>query len=486
MEKASLQEIIAHSKAYGFIGNSSEIYGGVQAVYDYLPYGVLLKRKIQEFWWKTMTSLHDNIVGLDASIIMSPSTWEASGHVAGFHDWMVDHKTSQKRYRVDVLIEEHAHNLQQKGKQEEAVALLAHMNTLLEARDGEGLTQLLVTHHIVCPVAKTAIWTTAKEFNLMLATHLGSVKDDSQKIYLRPETAQGIFVNFLNVQKTTRLQIPFGIAQIGKAFRNEIVARQFIFRMREFEQMEMQFFVEPDKASYWFDHWLHIRKAWYEVLGIKDVRTKPHEQLAHYADAAVDIEYLFPFGFKEVEGIHNRTHFDLTNHSNLSKKTLQYFDAKNNRHYIPYVIETSVGCDRLVLMLLCHAFTKEERNGNIRTYLRFPAPLAPIQVAVLPLLSKEPLKEKTKHILDMLRYHFSLSYDDKGSIGKRYTRQDLLGTPYCITVDFQTLEDDSVTIRHRDTMEQIRLPIASVQDFLTKHVDISVLLKQVPTQVSAT
>ena len=475
-----LSHVIAHAKAYGFIYPSSQIYDGLQAVYDYGPYGALLKRNLQTFWWKTMTQLREDVVGLDAAILMQPRTWEASGHVAGFHDFFIDNKDSQKRYRVDHLLEEHVENLGDEGEAS-GQGMLSQMHALMEKNDGEGLARLLSEAKVVCAVSKTSNWAPARKVNLMFATQAGAIEGATQEIYLRPETAQGIFVNFGHVQKTARMKVPFGIAQIGKAFRNELIARQFTFRMREFEQMEMQYFIRPGEEKKWFDFWQKSREQWYAALGIppSDLRIHPHEQLAHYATAAVDIEYRFPFGFKEIEGIHSRTDFDLKSHQAYAHKNLTYFDPETNSSYLPYVIETSAGCDRLLLMLLCHAFVQEEvGEGQTRTYLRLPAPLAPIQAAVLPLFKKEPFAKKAKEVFDKLKCHFSLAYDQAGSIGKRYTRQDLIGTPYCLTIDHQTLEDDTLTVRERDSMEQVRMPVAALHHYLSERVGMEVLLGQ--------
>lgn len=463
-ESGLLKDIIAHAKEYGFVYPSSEIYDGLQAVYDYGPYGVELKNNLKRLWWESMTRLNGNIVGLDAAIFMHPTTWKASGHVDSFNDPMVDNKDSKKRYRADVLIEEKAAGYENEGNQEKADSLLASMGRLLEAEDFTALRELLIEEDIKCPVSGTTNWTEIRQFNLMFSTQVGSVSEDSSTIYLRPETAQGIFVNFLNVQKTARMKVPFGIAQIGKAFRNEIVARQFIFRMREFEQMEMQFFVRPGTELEWYKHWADTRMSWHKALGIpeENLRRHDHEKLAHYANAALDIEYKFPFGFKEVEGIHSRTDFDLKAHQEFSKKKQQYFDPEVNKNYIPYVVETSIGADRLFLMTLCNAFTTQEVEGKSRAYLALHPALAPVKAAILPLTKKDGLPDKGKAIFDQLKYDFNIIYEEAGSIGKRYTRQDLIGTPFCIAVDHQTLEDDTVTIRHRDTTEQERVPIADL------------------------
>ncbi|WP_243518288.1 MULTISPECIES: glycine--tRNA ligase [unclassified Candidatus Cardinium] len=480
----TFKELIAHAQRYGFIYPSSEIYDGLQSIYDYGPYGVALKRNLQNFWWQSMTQLHQNIVGIDSAIMMHPTTWKASGHIDGFSDPMVDNKDSKKRYRVDLLIEEHATQLVAQGKSTQAKGLTEEMERCLAAGDLPGLDELLQQFGILCPLSKTADWTPVRQFNLMFSTQVGAQNDETT-IYLRPETAQGIFVNFLNVQKTARMKIPFGIAQVGKAFRNEIVARQFTFRMREFEQMEMQFFIQPGTEKCWFDYWQEKRKDWYSSLGIQQekINIYPHKQLAHYATAAVDIEYAFPFGYKEVEGIHSRTDFDLTSHQHYAKKKLQYFDPDLKKSYIPYVIETSVGLDRLVLMLLSNALTKEdnpvnEESTTSRTYLKLPPPLAPIKSAIFPLVNKDGLPEKALTLFDQLKYDFPLIYEATPSIGKRYARQDLIGTPYSITIDYQTLEDETVTIRERDSMRQYRIHMSEITHHLDSTTSIKSLLLQ--------
>ncbi|MTI33042.1 glycine--tRNA ligase [Xanthovirga aplysinae] len=469
-ENNLFKKIIAHSKEYGFVYPSSEIYDGLGAVYDYGPYGVELKNNIKRLWWQSMTQLNDNVVGIDASIFMHPTTWKASGHVDSFSDPLIDNKDSKKRYRADVLIEDRAAQLEEEGEKEKADALLKNMGQLLEADNLDGLLELILEEGIVCPVSGTANWTEIRHFNLMFDTQVGSVADEANTLYLRPETAQGIFVNFLNVQKTARMKIPFGIAQVGKAFRNEIVARQFIFRMREFEQMEMQFFVRPGEEMKWYEHWRDTRLNWHKALGIPDENLKlhDHEKLAHYANAALDIEFKFPFGFKEVEGIHSRTDFDLSSHQEFSRKKQQYFDPEVNKNYIPYVVETSVGADRLFLMTLCNAFTEEEvgegDKKKLRTFLKLNPVIAPVKAAILPLTKKDGLPEKARKIYQELKYDFNLIYEEQQSIGKRYTRQDLIGTPFCVAVDHQTLEDDTVTIRHRDTTNQERVSISALRD----------------------
>ena len=467
------QAIISHAKEYGFVFQSSEIYDGLSAVYDYGPWGSELKKNIREYWWNAMTRMHDNIVGIDAAIFMHPTTWKASGHVDNFSDPMIDNKDSKKRYRVDHLIEATADALNAEGKQAEAEALLKEMDALLGNNDFAGLKQLIEQHKMKCSVSGTCNWTDVRQFNLMFSTQLGSVAEDASEIYLRPETAQGIFVNFLNVQKTARMKIPFGIAQVGKAFRNEIVARQFIFRMREFEQMEMQFFVRPGTQQEWYAYWKEERMKWHTSLGFPadSYRYHDHVKLAHYADAAVDIEFAFPIGWKEVEGIHSRTDFDLKSHQQYSGKKLQYFDPEINQNYVPFVIETSIGLDRMFLLTLCHAYqeekwNKEDGSEDSRVVLKIPAKIAPIKLAVLPLLKKEGLPEIAKEIMASCRNEFYCFYEEKDTIGKRYRRMDALGTPFCVTIDHQSKEDRTVTIRYRDTMQQERIPIDGLAEFI--------------------
>ncbi|OSZ82288.1 glycine--tRNA ligase [Chitinophagaceae bacterium IBVUCB1] len=466
-----LQSIIAHCKEYGFIFQSSEIYDGLGAVYDYGQYGAELKKNIRDYWWNSMTRMHDNIVGIDAAIFMHPTVWKASGHVDNFSDPMIDNKDSKKRYRVDHLIEGYAETL----SENESANLLQKMEQLLAADDFAGLKTLIEENKIKCSVSDTANWTDVRQFNLMFATEMGAVASDNpedNKVYLRPETAQGIFVNFLNVQKTGRMKIPFGIAQTGKAFRNEIVARGFIFRMREFEQMEMQFFVRPGTQQEWYAYWKETRMHWHRSLGIPEARYRFHDhvKLAHYADAACDIEYDFPMGFKEVEGIHSRTDFDLKSHQAFSGKKLTYFDTEINQHYIPYVVETSIGLDRTVMMILSEAYQEEDlstaEKQDSRVVLKFPAMLAPIKLAVLPLLKKDGLPEIARELMDSCRPYFKCFYEEKDTIGKRYRRQDAIGTPFCVTIDHQTKEDQTVTIRYRDAMTQERVPIAAVKDIV--------------------
>ncbi len=476
----NLQAIIAHAKEYGFVFQSSEIYDGLAAVYDYGPWGSELKKNIRDFWWKSMTQMNDNIVGIDAAIFMHPTTWKASGHVDNFSDPMIDNKDSNKRYRVDHLIEAFADKLKEENKEDAAKSLLSEMEKLEANVDYDGLKKLIIDNNIKCAISGTCNWTDIRQFNLMFDTKLGSVTDEADTIYLRPETAQGIFVNFLNVQKSARMKIPFGIAQTGKAFRNEIVARQFIFRMREFEQMEMQFFVRPGTEGEWYKIWKEERLKWHLSLGISadKYRFHDHVKLAHYAKEACDIEYEFGFGFKEVEGIHSRSDFDLKQHQEYSKKKQQYFDAdidaatgKPYGNYIPYVIETSIGLDRMFLLILSNSYqeqtlTKEDGSTDIRTVLNIPAKLAPNKLAILPLMKKDGLTEIGKKLLEECKSSFKCFYEEKDAIGKRYRRQDAIGTPFCVTIDFQTQEDNTVTIRHRDSMTQERIAISEVKNLV--------------------
>ncbi|MCI6448505.1 MAG: glycine--tRNA ligase [Prevotella sp.] len=504
------KKIVSHCKEYGFVFPSSEIYDGLGAVYDYAQNGVELKNNIKQYWWQSMVLLHDNIVGIDSAIFMHPTIWKASGHVDAFNDPLIDNRDSKKRYRADVLIEDQMGKYEDKIAKEIAKAqkkfgdafdeaqfrqtnprvlenqkkyddLHHRYHDAMQGPDLEALKQIILDEEIVCPISGTKNWTDVRQFNLMFSTQLGNTSDDTNVIYLRPETAQGIFVNYLNVQKTGRMKIPFGIAQIGKAFRNEIVARQFIFRMREFEQMEMQFFIKPGTELDWFAKWKQQRLAWHEALGMGEgnYRFHDHEKLAHYANAATDIEFNFPFGFKELEGIHSRTNFDLGNHQKFSGKKIQYFDPESGESYTPYVIETSIGVDRMVLAVLSHSFHEEQlENGETRVVLSIPAPLAPVKVAVLPLVKKDGLPELAQKIMDELKYDFNCQYDEKDSIGKRYRRQDAIGTPFCVTVDHDSVNDGCVTIRHRDTMEQQRVKIEDLRNIIDAEVNIKTLLKK--------
>lgn len=505
------KKLIAHSKEYGFIFPSSEIYDGLSAVYDYGQLGVELKNNIKKYWWDAMTRLHENIVGIDSAIFMHPRIWEASGHVGAFNDPLIDNRDSKKRYRADVLLEDYIAKQDEKIEKEvekarkrfgesfdEALfrqtnprvaehrakrdAVHDRMVKALQDNDLQELRQIIIDAEIVCPISGTRNWTEVRQFNLMFETKIGSVSEGANKIYLRPETAQGIFVNFLNVQKTGRMKIPFGIAQIGKAFRNEIVARQFIFRMREFEQMEMQFFVRPGDEMNWFNYWRETRMKWHRALGFGDdhYRFHDHEKLAHYANAATDVEYEFPFGFKEVEGIHSRTDFDLSNHQKFSGKKIQYFDTETGESYVPYVVETSIGVDRMVLQVLSAAYKEEQLdNGESRIVLSIPAALAPVKAAVLPLVKKDGLPEVAHQIMNSLKLDYNVQYDEKDSIGKRYRRQDAIGTPLCITVDHQSLADGTVTVRHRDSMQQQRVAIAELPALVADEVSLKKLLEKI-------
>ncbi len=503
-QEDQFKKVLSHAKEYGYIFQSSEIYDGLSAVYDYAQNGVELKKNIRDYWWKAMVQMNENIVGIDASILMHPTTWKASGHVDAFNDPLIDNKDSKKRYRADVLIEDYCAKIEGKinkevikaakrfgesfdkeqflatnprvfGYQEKINTILTRMGKSLEAEDLADVKALIEELGIADPMTGSKNWTDVKQFNLMFGTQLGASAESSMKVYLRPETAQGIFVNFLNVQKTGRMKIPFGIAQTGKAFRNEIVARQFIFRMREFEQMEMQFFVKPGTQKEWYENWKENRMKWHLSLGIgKDnYRFHDHEKLAHYADAATDIEFNFPFGFKELEGIHSRTDFDLKAHEEHSGKKLQYFDHEENKSYTPYVVETSIGLDRMFLAVFSNSLVEEElENNTIRVVLKLPAVLAPTKAAILPLVKKDGLPEVARKIVEDLKWDFNVFYDEKDAVGKRYRRQDAAGTPFCITVDHETLEDDSVTIRHRDTMEQKRVKIEKLRSIIKQEVDV--------------
>lgn len=509
MSEDVFKKIVSHCKEYGFVFQSSEIYDGLSAVYDYGQMGVELKNNLKKYWWDSMVLLNENVVGIDSAIFMHPTIWKASGHVDAFNDPLIDNKDSKKRYRADVLIEDYLAKIDDKINKEVEKAAKRFGESFDEAmfrqtnprvqenqakRDAvhtrfakalndsnlDELRNIIIDCEIVCPISGTRNWTEVRQFNLMFATEMGSTAEGAMKVYLRPETAQGIFVNFLNVQKTGRMKIPFGIAQIGKAFRNEIVARQFIFRMREFEQMEMQFFVRPGEELDWFAKWKATRMKWHKALGYGDnkYRFHDHDKLAHYANAATDIEFEMPFGFKEVEGIHSRTDFDLSSHEKFSGKKIQYFDPELNKSYTPYVIETSIGVDRMFLSTMAASYVEEQlEGGDSRVVLKLPAALAPIKLAVLPLVKKDGLPEKAREIIDALKFDFKCQYDEKDSIGKRYRRQDAIGTPFCVTVDHQSLEDNTVTIRYRDTMQQERVAIDKLSDIITDKVSMKNLLK---------
>ncbi len=503
-QEDQFKKVVSHAKEYGYVFQSSEIYDGLSAVYDYAQNGVELKKNIRNYWWKAMVQMHENIVGIDAAIFMHPTTWKASGHVDAFNDPLIDNKDSKKRYRADVLIEDYVAKLEAKiekevkkaakrfgeafdkeqflatnprvvAYKEKGEAILKRMGKSLENEDLADVKALIEELEIACPLSGSKNWTDVKQFNLMFGTKLGASADTAMDLYLRPETAQGIFVNFLNVQKTGRMKIPFGIAQTGKAFRNEIVARQFIFRMREFEQMEMQFFVRPGTQKEWYEKWKETRLKWHLSLGMgeENYRFHDHEKLAHYADAAADIEFKFPFGFKELEGIHSRTDFDLSSHEKHSGKKLQYFDPELNERYIPYVVETSIGLDRMFLAVFSHSLQEETlENGTTRTVLKLPAVLAPTKAAVLPLVKKDGLPEIARKIVNDLKWDFNVAYDEKDAVGRRYRRQDAAGTPFCITVDHDTLKDNTVTIRYRDTMKQKRVKIEELRSLINEEVAI--------------
>jgi len=509
-QEDNFKKVISHAKEYGYVFQSSEIYDGLSAVYDYAQNGAELKKNIREYWWKAMVQLNDNIVGLDAAIFMHPTTWKASGHVDAFNDPLIDNKDSKKRYRADVLVEDYVLKIESKIEkevnkaakrfgdafdkeqflatnqrvidyQEKATTISKRLGKSLENEDLADVKKLIEELEIACPMSGSKNWTDVKQFNLMFGTKLGASAESAMDLYLRPETAQGIFVNFLNVQKTSRMKIPFGIAQTGKAFRNEIVARQFIFRMREFEQMEMQFFIKPGSQKEWYEQWKENRMKWHLSLGLGEdnYRFHDHEKLAHYADAAADIEFRFPFGFKELEGIHSRTDFDLSKHQEFSGKKLQYFDTEENKNYVPYVIETSIGLDRMFLAVFSNSLQEEAlENGTTRTVLKLPAVLAPTKAAVFPLVKKDGLPELAKEIIEDLKWDFNVLYDQKDAVGRRYRRQDANGTPFCITVDHQSLEDQTVTIRHRDTMKQQRVAISEVKAIIHKEVDMKSWLQK--------
>ncbi|MDF4220478.1 MULTISPECIES: glycine--tRNA ligase [Maribacter] len=509
-QEDDFKRVISHAKEYGYVFQSSEIYDGLSAIYDYGQNGVELKKNIRDYWWKAMVQLNDNIVGLDAAIFMHPLTWKASGHIDAFNDPLIDNKDSKKRYRADVLVEDYVAKIDAKIEkevkkaekrfgdafdkeqflqtnqrvvdyQEQGKTILNRLGKSLQNEDLADVKALIEELDIACPMSGSKNWTDVKQFNLMFGTKLGANADSAMDLYLRPETAQGIFVNFLNVQKSGRMKLPFGIAQTGKAFRNEIVARQFIFRMREFEQMEMQFFIQPGTQKEWYEVWKEKRMKWHLSLGLgqDNYRFHDHEKLAHYADAASDIEFRFPFGFKELEGIHSRTDFDLGSHEKYSGKKLQYFDHEVNKNYVPYVLETSIGLDRMFLAVFSNSLQEEElENNTTRTVLKLPAVLAPVKAAILPLLKKDGLPEIAHQIIDDLKWDFNVIYDEKDAVGRRYRRQDANGTPFCITVDHQTLEDQTVTIRHRDSMEQERVAISALNSIIHDAVDMKTWLKK--------
>ena len=505
------KNVVSHAKEYGFIFPSSEIYDGLSAVYDYGQNGAELKNNIKQYWWKAMVQLNENIVGLDAAILMHPTTWKASGHVDAFNDPLIDNKDSKKRFRADVLIEDYCAKLEDKAQKEidkaakrfgDAFdkdqfvatnpkvteyyeikdAILSRMAKSLETENLADVKALIEELEIADPDTGSKNWTDVRQFNLMFGTKLGASAENAMDLYLRPETAQGIFVNFLNVQKTSRHKLPFGIAQIGKAFRNEIVARQFIFRMREFEQMEMQFFVPPGTELDFYENWKQKRLNWHLALGLgqENYRFHDHEKLAHYANAAADIEFKFPFGFKELEGIHSRTDFDLSAHEKFSGRKLQYFDPERNENYVPYVVETSIGLDRMFLALFSNCLKDEVlEDGSERTVLSLPPALAPVKAAILPLVKKDGLPEFAEKIFNDLKYDFNVISEEKDSIGKRYRRQDAIGTPFCITVDHDSLADGTVTLRERDTMKQERVKVEDLRRIIDEKVNFRTLLSKI-------
>ena len=452
-QTVTMDKIVAFCKRRGFVYQSSEIYGGLRSSYDYGPLGVEMKRNIKEEWWRRVVHMRDDVVGLDAAIIMHPKVWEASGHTETFNDMLVESRTSKRRYRADHLIED-ATGIDAEGKSaEELTKIIEEDERVKDPMDGG---------RDFAPV---------RPFNLMFETYMGPVKSEENLAYLRPETAQGIFVNFKNVTQTSRVKVPFGIAQQGKSFRNEITPGNFIFRTREFEQMEMEFFVEPGTDEGWHDYWIEERWNWYLNLGIKEENLRryehPKEKLSHYSKRTVDIEYNYPFaGWSELEGIANRTDYDLKQHSKYSGENLEYIDQTTNNRYVPYVIEPAVGPDRIMLAFLMDAYTEEEVNGEERTVLKLHPRIAPIKAAVFPLSKKEPVSTIARELYDDLKGDYRISYDDSGSIGRRYRRQDEAGTPFCVTVDFDTIEDRQVTIRDRDTLQQERVPLEAVRDRL--------------------
>jgi len=510
-QEDNFKKVISHAKEYGFIFQSSEIYDGLSAVYDYGQNGAALKNNIKQFWWKAMVQMHENIVGIDSAIFMHPTTWKASGHVDAFNDPLIDNKDSKKRYRADVLVEDYCAKIEDKANKEIEKAakkfggsfdreqfistnpkvleynektriILSRLAKSLENEDLADVKALIEELEIADPETGSKNWTEVRQFNLMFGTKLGATADTAMDLYLRPETAQGIFVNFLNVQKTGRMKIPFGIAQIGKAFRNEIVARQFIFRMREFEQMEMQFFIQPGTEMKWYEYWKETRMKWHNSLGLgaENYRFHDHEKLAHYANAACDIEFKFPFGFKELEGIHSRTDFDLSQHEKFSGKKLQYFDNELNKNYVPYVLETSIGVDRMFLAIFSNSLKEEVlADGSERVVLQIPPALSPLKAAIFPLVKKDGLPEIAMKIFNDLKFDFEVMYEDKDAIGKRYRRQDAIGTPFCITVDHETVENETVTIRHRDSMEQKRVKISDLASIIESEVSLKSLLLKI-------
>ena len=447
----TMNKIVSLCKRRGFIFQGSEIYGGLANTWDYGPLGAELKRNVKDYWWKKVVHERDDVVGLDSAILMHPRTWQASGHLEGFNDALIDCKQCKSRFRADHLIED-------------------SLNMKVEGKSVQELTEIIHGNEIKCPTCGMVAWTEARVFNLMFKTFQGVTEDSSSIVYLRPETAQGIFVNFKNVLDSSRMKLPFGIAQIGKSFRNEITPGNFIFRTREFEQMELEFFVKPGEDEKWFEYWRQFMMDFFVSLGVKkeNLRFRDHspEELSHYSKATTDLEYKFPFGWGELWGTANRTDYDLSRHIEYSGKTLTYFDPEENKHIVPYVVEPSLGADRAILVLLCDAYDEEEVQGETRVVLRLSPVIAPIKCAILPLSRKEPLEELARKIYGDLRKHYHAEYDNTGSIGKRYRRQDEIGTPFAITVDFESLEDNKVSYRDRDTMKQDIVEIDKIKDYL--------------------
>ncbi len=487
-----IEKIVSLAKRRGFVFQSSEIYGGLNGCWDYGPLGVELLKNIKEEWWKFMTYRED-VEGLDAAILMHPRVWEASGHVENFTDPMIDCKQCKARFRLDVLgdsINEKKKDkavVELKNDFKENASILERIETKIKNHGDDDPFNLLLEDNEVgkmllsklnCPqCGNTNTFTDARKFNLMFKTFIGPVEDSSAVVYLRPETAQGIFVNFLNVQGSSRQKIPFGIAQVGKAFRNEINTKNFLFRTREFEQMEMQFFVKPADDKKWYDYWKQERLNWFIVLGMKKEKLRYHDhhptKLAHYAKEATDIEYKFPFGWGEIEGIHNRTNFDLSRHEEFSGKSLKYFDEETKEKFVPYIVETSAGASRSFMAFLVDSLYEEEVKGEQRTVLRLHPKLAPIKVGIFPLVNKDGMPEVARSIESDLRKHLKVFYDDKGAVGRRYRRQDEAGTPYCITVDTETLQNQTVTVRDRDSMEQVRVSNDKLKEYLINKVLVS-------------
>ncbi|AEE90835.1 Glycine--tRNA ligase [Tepidanaerobacter acetatoxydans Re1] len=447
----SMNKIVSLCKRRGFIFQGSEIYGGLANTWDYGPLGIELKRNVKDYWWKKVVHERDDVVGLDSAILMHPKVWEASGHVAGFNDALIDCKQCKSRFRADHLIED-------------------SLNIHVEGKSVQELTEIIHDNKIKCPTCGSVAWTEARVFNLMFKTYQGVTEDSSSIVYLRPETAQGIFVNFKNVLDSCRMKLPFGIAQIGKSFRNEITPGNFTFRTREFEQMELEFFVKPGDDQEWFEYWRQFMVDFFVSLGVKkeNLRLRDHspEELSHYSKGTTDLEYKFPFGWGELWGVANRTDYDLSRHMEYSGKSLTYFDPKENKQIVPYVVEPSLGADRAILAVLCDAYDEEEVQGDTRVVLHLKPEIAPIKCAVLPLSKKEPLEELACKVYHDLKKYYHMEYDNTGSIGKRYRRQDEIGTPFAVTIDFDSLEDNKVTIRDRDTMQQDRIEINQVRDYL--------------------